>query len=93
MNATPLYGVTRIRFFRPQMALEGNYSAYSEVGIEHDLPLRRWQTEASAPASKMGALSCPNTISILITIAPTSTDVGVELPDLQAARDEAGRGR
>jgi hypothetical protein len=36
----------------------------------------------------MGALSCPDTISIL-KIRTYVDHVGVELPDLQAARDEA----
>ena len=29
VSATPLYGVTRTRFFRPQRALDRNYSAYA----------------------------------------------------------------
>jgi hypothetical protein len=89
VNAMPLY--TRTRFFRPQMALEGNHQSYIEVVIYH-----RQQSPLASVAERDQRSRQQNGSMVMarfyfhIDDDRTHIDrVGVELPDLKAARDEA----
>jgi hypothetical protein len=73
------------------MALEGNHQSYIEVVIHHRQvnPPGVGGRETSAPASRNGSTVMPRFYFHIDDDLTHIDHVGVELPDLQAARDEA----